>query len=408
MDSLIFTHGRFINTVRTREAGLPELAAKTEKMSDYSIQSHLPEFPLWGLARQKRVPLSFDLDITARCNNDCSHCYINLSAGDQEARRQELSLSEIDAIAAQAVELGALWVLITGGEPLLRKDFSDVYILLKKKGLLVSVFTNACLITRDHVDLFKRLPPRDIEVSVYGVHRETYEAVTRKPGSFAQFRRGLDLLLDNGIKVRLKAMALRSNVHELPEIASFCRQFTCDSFRFDPLLHSRYDGNDQRNIEIKLERLSPAQIVAIEQSDEERSAGLLKGCNDLIQLETGHPGCNHLFHCGAGEASFSVSYNGYFRLCSTLHPPETLYDLRQGSLAEAWNKFVPRVRDLRSTDSNFLKNCRLCPIINLCLWCPANAYLETGQMDGWSEYFCQVAHARAESIRDMQSRQQSR
>ena len=240
-------------------------------MSDFIIQSSLPEYLLWERSREKRVPFGFDLEITARCNNICRHCYINLSAGNREAQRKELTLPEIEALASQAVELGALWVLITGGEPLLRKDFFEIFKMLKKKGLLVSVFTNACLVTQKHVDLFKRYPPRDIEVSVYGASQETYEAVTRKPGSYAQFRRGLALLLNSGVKVRLKAMALRSNVHELPEIASFCRLNTCDYFRFDPLLHLRYDGDRKRNVEIKLERLSPEEIVAIEQADDERA-----------------------------------------------------------------------------------------------------------------------------------------
>ena len=67
------------------------------------------------------------------------------------AREKELTLAEIDRIAGQAVDLGALWCLLTGGEPLLRPDFADIYLLLKKKGLLVSVFTNACLVTEAHV-----------------------------------------------------------------------------------------------------------------------------------------------------------------------------------------------------------------------------------------------------------------
>jgi radical SAM protein with 4Fe4S-binding SPASM domain len=368
-------------------------------MSSLIIQSSLPDYPLWERARENRVPLGFDMEITARCNNDCRHCYINLSARDREAQLKELTLPEIEAIAGQAVELGTLWVLISGGEPLLRKDFIEIYVMLKKKGLLVSVFTNACLVTKKHIDLFKQYPPRDIEVSVYGISRGTYESVTRKPGSYAQFRRGLDLLLNSGVKVRLKAMALRTNVHELPEIASFSRQYTCDYFRFDPLLHLRYDGNPQRNTEIRLERLLPEEIVAIEQADEERATKLQKTCNELIKADSEHTTCDHLFHCGAGQGSFSVSYDGYFRLCSTLHHPHTLYNLRQGTLAEAWNEFTPRVRDLRSSDGKFLENCRPCPIINLCQWCPANAYLECGVMDGWSEYFCQVAHARAEAIK---------
>jgi radical SAM protein with 4Fe4S-binding SPASM domain len=367
-------------------------------MSGFVTQSSLPEFALWERTQAKRVPFGFDLEITARCNNNCGHCYINLSAGDHEAQRKELTLQEIETIANQAVKMGALWVLITGGEPLLRKDFIDIYRMLKMKGLLVSVFTNACLVTQEHVDLFKKYPPRDIEVSVYGVSQETYERVTHKPGSYTQFRRGLDMLLQSEIKVRLKAMALRSNAHELPEIARFCRQYTNDYFRFDPLLHMRYDGNPQRNEEIKVERLSPEEIVLLEQADEERATSLQKNCNELIQLDNEHTACDHLFHCGAGKGSFSISYDGYFRLCSSLHDPNTLYDLRQGTLAEAWNEFSPCVMDMRSTNREFLEKCRTCPIVNLCLWCPANAYLETGQMDGWSEYFCQVAHARAEAI----------
>jgi radical SAM protein with 4Fe4S-binding SPASM domain len=358
----------------------------------------LPEFGLWGKLPGRRVPLSFDLEITARCNNACRHCYINLPAGDLEARRKELSLAEINDIADQAVGLGALWCLISGGEPLLRDDFADIYISLKQKGLLVSVFTNACLVTEEHVALFTKYPPRDLEVTVYGITPDTYERVTQRPGSYIAFRRGLDLLLKNELKVRLKAMALRSNVSELPAIAAFCRENTIDYFRFDPQLHLRYDHNQKRNEEIKAERLSPGEIVKIEQGDDERARALEKDCDRLIFSEYEGHLCDHLFHCGAGNQNFAVSYDGIFRLCADLWHPDCIYDLRQGKLSQAWDELVPRVRDLRSTNPTFLEQCRRCPIINLCLWCPAHAHLECAQMDGWSEYFCQVAHARAEAI----------
>lgn len=358
----------------------------------------LPEFPLWSKIANRRVPLDFVLEITARCNNDCRHCYINLPAGDREARRSELSVEEIGDVADQAVAMGALWCLISGGEPLLRQDFAEIYRMLKRRGLLVSVFTNACLVTQEHVSLFKRYPPRDVEVTVYGVTEETYERVTRRSGSYAAFRRGLALLLTSGVRVRLKAMALRSNIHELPAIAAFCRERTSDPFRFDSLLHLRYDRDPQRNEEIRSERLSPAKIVAIEQADDERASALQRGCEKLIFPEYEGPVCNHLFHCGAGNRSFAVSYDGVFRLCSSLWHPDCIYDLRHGSLAEAWHGLVPRVRDMRSDDPQFLKRCRRCPIKNLCMWCPAHADLEMGELDGFSQYFCDVAHARAEAL----------
>jgi len=366
-----------------------------------SIVSSIPiqEFILWDKIKDKRALVSFDLEVTARCNNNCRHCYINLPATDSAAKSKELSLEEIVEIADEAVSLGALWCLITGGEPLLRDDFAEIYLALKRKGLLISVFTNAALVTKEHVALFRRYPPRDIEVTVYGVTEGTYERVSRRAGAFEAFMRGLDFLLTSGLHVHLKAMAFRSNVHELPEIARFCREKTKDYFRFDPFLHLRFDGDQARNREIQSERLSPVEIVALEQSDQERFDSLKKGCGKLIVPDFAHHTCNHLFHCGAGNGSFTVSYDGFFRLCSSLWHPDCIYDLRKGNLTDAWRSFVPKVRDIRSDRKNFLETCRVCPLINLCMWCPAHAHLETGEMDAPVEYFCEVAHARAEALR---------
>ena len=369
-------------------------------MTSYTSHDHLPEFGLWKKIAGRRVPLDFFLEITARCNNDCSHCYINLPAGDPIARRDELSLAEISDIADQAVELGALWCLLTGGEPLLRNDFADIYLALKRKGLLLSLFTNACLVTKEHISLFKEYPLQYVEVSVYGVTEKTYEQVTRKPGSYTAFRRGLDLLLESGIMIKLKAMALRSNVHELPEIAAFCREHSSETFRFDPLLHLRYDQDPARNTEIQAERLSPEEIVVIEQADDKRADALKINCDKFIFPIAGSSDCNHLFSCGAGVSSFVVSYDGIFRLCADLWHPECTYDLRKGSLAEAWHELVARVRDMHSTNPDYLEHCRNCPIVNLCIWCPAHAHLESGVMDQMVPYFCEVAHARAKALQD--------
>ncbi|MGA9189825.1 MAG: radical SAM protein [Methanosarcina sp.] len=360
--------------------------------------SSITDFPLWDRMKEKQRVLEFRLELTARCNNNCGHCYINLPASDKVAQEKELSFEEIMDIADQAVQLGALWCTITGGEPLLREDFKDIYLGLKRKGLIVSVFTNATLIKEEHIQLFKKYPPSDIEVTVYGVTRETYEAVTHRPGSYQAFVQGLNLLLQNGLKVRLKAMALRSNFKELPQIAQFCRERTKDYFRFDPLLHLRLDLDPARNEEIKSERLTPQEIVAIEMADSERFTSLEKSCDKLINPELSHITSDRLFHCGTGSGSFVIGFDGNLRLCMSLQHPDCIYELREGSLADAWQNFVPKIRDMRSENEEFLDTCRTCPIINLCLWCPAHAYLETGEMDSWVEYFCLVAHERAKAL----------
>jgi radical SAM protein with 4Fe4S-binding SPASM domain len=373
----------------------------------------IQDLPLWERMRSGRRLFSFDLEITARCPNDCRHCYINLPAGDRVARSRELSADEIDRIAGEAAQLGAMWCLVTGGEPLLRPDFAEIYLRLKRRGLLVSVFTTATMIGDEHIGLFKRYPPRDIEVTVYGATQKTYERVTRRPGSFAAFQRGLDLLMASGVKVRLKAMALRSNLGEMEEIARFCRSYTKDYYRFDPVLHLRFDRDPVRNAEIMAERLTPEEVVALERADVARFGSLERGCDTLIQPERSwlsydeclacatREGCERfasfttLIGCGAGSSSFNVGYDGTFRLCSSLWAPGTIYDLRQGTVGGAWETVVPRVRALRTANETVLRACKSCAYVNLCLNCPAHAYLETGDLEAVAPYFCAVAQARA-------------
>lgn len=365
----------------------------------YLESLEIQQLPLWEQILKERFPLAFTLEVTARCNNNCRHCYINLPAGDVQAASEEMTFSEIMDVADQAVRLGAVWCLITGGEPLLRSDFPEIYLGLRRKGLLVSVYTNATLIREWHMRLFQRYPPRDLEVTVYGVRQETYEAVTRIPGSYAAFRRGVGLLLERRIPVGLKTMAIRSNVHELREIIEFCRRHsTYHGQRFDPLIHLRYDHNPERNAEIISERLSPDEIAMIEESDPDRSSAMRKDCERLLKLERNPLESDYLFRCGAGLREFAVSYNGMFRVCDSLWAPGYLYDLRKGKLRDAWFDVVPRVRDLRSKRTAFLQTCAQCQIINLCHSCPASCYLEGGKMDGVIPYFCEVAHARARML----------
>jgi radical SAM protein with 4Fe4S-binding SPASM domain len=369
----------------------------------FVVRRPLPEFGLWDKMAAGRSVFSFDLEVTARCNLDCRHCYINLPAGDRAARRRELSVDEIARIGGEAAALGAVWCLITGGEPLLRTDFFDVYKSLLGRGLLLSLFTNATLVTDEHVRLFKKFPPREIEVTAYGVTRETYERVTRTPGSFDAFNRGLDRLVAAGLPVRLKAMAMRSNKHEIPAIGDFCRARTKDYYRFDPHLHLRFDRNEARNTVIRAERLSPREVVRLERADPERFGALLAACGEILPAEGAAAGpgtdCRHLFRCGVGQRSFVVGPEGHLRPCESLDHPDFLFDLRTGRLADAWKRFLPEALSRTSDRPEFLEKCGRCPIINLCLWCPAHAYLETGALDSPVEAFCRVAEARAEGLK---------
>ncbi len=362
-------------------------------------QIEIQDIPLWDKKRKKQAPFSWDMELTARCNNNCRHCYINLPVNDRQAKRAELSLSEIEKIADETIELGALWCTITGGEPLLRDDFEDIYLMLKKKGVLLNVFTNATLIRDNHIRLFEKYPPRDIEITIYGAVKKTYDRVTRRPGSFDSFKRGIDMLSKAGIPFRFKAMAMCSTFGEKEQIKAFGRQYTKDYFRFDGRLYLRFDRDPKRNAEIMEERLTPEQYGTLEKTDRaEHNA--MRGNRDklfLNDIPNGDP--TALFSCGAGAGSFNVGYDGKIRLCSRLWHRDCVYDWRSGSVIDFLSNHVEKVRAMRSKRRQFLDKCRKCRLINLCMWCPAGSDLETGELDLPVDYFCDMAEAKEKMIK---------
>src|SRR5262245_2543775 len=115
-------------------------AVGTTSYTDFSAQLH-------GRIVAQRVPANAAIEITRRCPLECAHCYNNLPMGDVEARRGEMSYDEHCSLLDQLSDAGCLWILYTGGEIFARKDFLDIYTYAKKKGFLVTLFTNGTLIT---------------------------------------------------------------------------------------------------------------------------------------------------------------------------------------------------------------------------------------------------------------------
>src|SRR5262245_6043100 len=167
-----------------------------------------------GLDR-KRIPIEGTIETTYRCNLNCVHCYVNQPAGSVEERERELSLDRLKQLVDEIVAEGTLFVLFTGGEVLVRPDFPELYLYARSKGLLVTIFTNGTMVTDRIADFFAEHPPDKIEISLYGMTPETYDRVTRVPGSFEKCLAGIRKLVDRKLPLTLKTMALAWNHHEI-------------------------------------------------------------------------------------------------------------------------------------------------------------------------------------------------
>ncbi len=329
----------------------------------------------------QKIPLSGALDLTHKCNLGCVHCFVH-SKKDSAEDHQDLPLSEILRIIDEAVEAGCLYLLLTGGEPMLRKDFPEIYRHAKKKGLFVTVFSNATLVSDEIINLFKELPPKVIEVSLYGATAATYEKITGVPGSFEKCINGIKTLLNAGVKVDIKTVLMSLNESEYSQMKKIADDLGCN-FHFDPDVFPRLDGD---MYPIKL-RNSPSDSVKKEFSDE-KQAGLWKKC--VNSVGTGPiSDINKLFMCGAGVTGFHVSPDGYLYPCMMI--PWIRYDLSQKSFIECWAELVMEVDQARAPEG--LK-CNKCNKKNLCGYCPGLLRLEGDIFFKESGYHCKIGAER--------------
>ena len=368
---------------------------RNSNMEENSYVTRLPASQAYLWRDRKPLLGRLDMELTERCNNNCIHCCINLLADDHAARERELTTGEVKAILDEAAALGAMQVRFTGGEPLLRDDLEELYLYARRLGLRVLIFTNARLITPRLADLLARVPPLvKMEITVYGMRAASYEAVSRVPGSFAQFWRGVNLLLERRVPFVVKSALLPPNKGEMKEFEAWAATIPwmdkppSYSMFFD--LRNRRDSEEKNRL-IKRLRLSPEEGVAVLTR---RPEGYLKSMREFCGKFMGPPG-DTLLSCGSGVGGGCVDAYGQFQPCLPLRHLDTVYDLKKGSLKDALMNFFPKVREMKAGNPDYLARCACCFLKGLCEQCPAKSWAEHGTLDTPVEYLCQVAHAQA-------------
>jgi len=334
---------------------------------------------LYQWAGDNRIPISGGIEITHRCNLRCVHCYI---ASDKYPK--EVDTAGWIKIIDQIADAGCLWFYITGGEPMIRPDFLDIYLHAKKRGMFVTVLSNATCITDEIADTFEKYPPQTVEISMYGATPETFDRVGKVKNGYKRFMQGLEKLIVRKIPFELKTIALRENAHEVIRIRKFAERLGV-SFRYDAVVNARVDYKQSPY----LHQLTPAEVVELEKQDDVRKSQWQSYCSNHLN----QAGSDDLYRCGAGRSTFNVDPYGRLSVCLLSRRPN--YPVLQGSFLEGWKDAVQKeISKKRGKDLP----CTNCNLYALCGNCPGYSELRGGEQELQMKELCEIAIRRAEAF----------
>lgn len=327
-------------------------------------------------AAARGIPTAAVLAMTYRCNFRCGHCYALGGCSPEREMGTDAWLALVDEL----VDAGCLFLLMTGGEALLHPGFEQVYRHAKRQGLLVSVFTNGAILEDRHFDLFRELPPRAVEMSLYGISSATFGAVTgtlHDPGRCLVAARRLKA---QGTRLLLKTVVTKDNHSEFDAIREFADSLVVP-FRYDVALMGAFDATRRPD----LCRLPVRDAVALEGRDPRRMRRWRRAGarGPLVR------GPGLLYRCSAGRSMVYVGPDGALYPCVAAAHRRVEY--RPGSFRVAWRSLFQGMSTLMARPDSKCIRCELAPY---CDACAAFCQISEGDENQASPYLCELSAER--------------
>ena len=343
-----------------------------------------------------KIPISGTFELSPMCNMKCKMCYIVMNQAEVDDKGGLKSYDEWIRLAHEAKENGTLYLLLTGGEVFLYKNFKELYLELAKMGFFISINSNATMINDDVIEWLAEFPPRVINVTMYGSSDETYARLCNNPKGFTQVKRGIDLLIKNNINVRINASVTPENKDDLFEIYRFAKErsleFNFSAYMFPPMRK----GSDASNEE---HRFSAKDVAKYTLSIEELKMGkedFLGSCDKFLNTleESINENNDEGLRCRAGNSSYWITWDGKMTPCGMMYSP-CEYPFKYG-FKNSWENIKTKVSNITLS-----KKCNSCEKRSVCKICAASALTETGSFDKTPQYICDVTDSMIDNVSEI-------
>lgn len=318
-----------------------------------------------------QIPLSVTVELTTHCNERCIHCYI------ADHNRPEMTTKEAFRLLAELKKAGVFYLVLTGGEVHVRKDFTEILGEARRLRLCTSIFTNATLVTPESATYYAEIGVHEVGVSLYSNDPEIHDSITTRKGSWQETIRGIQYLCDSGVSVIIKCPIMSTNFSTYGGVLDFAESVGAKA-QMTPTI-TVMDSGCNSTIPLRLNAEQLDIVIAdprvLEQGGE---------CNQFSELADSVP-CTAVFNGGA------VDSRGNVYPCNQFLVP--VGNVMEQPFADIWSQ-SHTIKLLRMHRVADLTECRSCKVFCYCTRCPGSAFLEDGLLLGCSKVAKDVALSR--------------
>ena len=343
-------------------------------------------------AAAERRPINGSLELLPLCNMNCDMCYIRLDREEMERRGRLRTAEEWIGLGEEMQRAGVLFLLLTGGEPLLFPDFQKLYLELKKMGMILTINTNGTLLNPEWADFFGEHKPRRINVTLYGADEEAYEKLCHYPGGFGKTMEGIRLLKEQGVDVKVNGSVTKENRKDMERIYEIGRKLDIpvhmDTYMLPGIRERGLPFGQQSRLMPEDAAKAELEMARAEMREEEFQQYVQKKRSQLDNSGGVYP---QGMTCMAGNCSFSVNWQGQMRPCVTIEEPSV--PVFEMGFEKTWEVISKGSKEFRVNEQ-----CTKCHFRPVCKTCVASAWIETGKYDGLPEYLCRYAREYAKLL----------
>jgi radical SAM protein with 4Fe4S-binding SPASM domain len=321
------------------------------------------------------VPLTVHIDVTYRCNERCVHCYLD------HDDHGEMTTAEIKNVLDQLAEAGVFFLVFSGGEVFMRRDFLELVEHARKLQFNVKVKTNGVMIHEAEARRLRELGVEQMQLSVYSHRPEVHDAITKLPGSLKRTVDSIKFLKAQGLKVTLSNVLMTVNRNDHKGTQALARELGI-AYTLDPTVTPMIDGNTS-NLYLRVDDDNLDQLFA----DPELVGNVDEYCKPPAPVDDD---ALEGYSCSAGHTACYISPYGDVFPCVQFPLPTG--NVRRQKFADIWYR-SPQMEEVRSIKIKDLTVCSSCSHAGTCSRCPGLAYME-GSMRGPSTTDCEKSFHR--------------